>query len=104
MFSRLFPPFRLPVQQPDDFLHVPNVIGKPSLHRGRDPKRLMHPAKVVVHHVQVDRRLVVQELLGKGVGQASEAAYLHPQYAANNEAGVIMLNFDEVDPDPAKRK
>jgi hypothetical protein len=42
------------IQQPHQFLNLPNMIGKASLHRWGDSQRLMNPAVVVVHEVKCD--------------------------------------------------
>jgi hypothetical protein len=48
------------IQQPHQFLNLPNVIGQPGLHGGRDAKRLVDPAVVIVHEVKGNDVGVIQ--------------------------------------------
>ena len=51
------------VEQPDDVLDRPHVIGQAGLHRWRDAQRLVNAREVVVHEVQGHGGGVVLELL-----------------------------------------
>jgi hypothetical protein len=42
------------IEQGQQFLNLPNMIGQPRLRRGRDPERLVNPAVVVVHEMRRD--------------------------------------------------
>jgi hypothetical protein len=44
------------VEQPDDFLNRPDVLGNARFHRWRNPRRLVDAGEVVEHEVERDRR------------------------------------------------
>jgi len=50
------------LQQLNDILNLPKVIGDSSLHSGRDAQALVNPNKVVVHEMQGDGVLKVFDL------------------------------------------
>ena len=54
------------------------MVGDPGLHRGRDAKAHMDLAEVVVDEVQRDGRGVHLDLFREAIGQAREAAHVHP--------------------------
>jgi hypothetical protein len=53
----------------------------------------VNPAEVVVHVVKGDRGNVILDLLGERIGQAGEAAHLHPhrEILALDVAGADVL-------------
>ena len=55
--------YRDSVDQPHQFLNLPNMIGQPGLHGRCDPQCLMDPAVIVVHEVQRDIVGVILRLL-----------------------------------------
>jgi hypothetical protein len=62
------------VQEREQFVETPNVIGTPRFHCWRDAERLMDSAEVVVHVMKRDRCFQILNLFRKRIGQAGEAA------------------------------
>lgn len=60
-----------------DFLKAPNVIGKASFHRRRDPQRLVNPPVVVEHEVKGHSMAQVLDFLGEPIGKVREPAHGH---------------------------
>ena len=54
------------------------MIDDTRFHRGRDSERLVNPNEVVPDCVQRDHVTVVLEFLRERIGEAREAAHVHP--------------------------
>jgi len=62
-----------------EFLDAPNVIGQSRSHRGRPlAKRLIRAAEIVKGHVKRNRVFHVRQRFAVSIGQAREAAKVHP--------------------------
>jgi len=72
------------VDQSDDILDGPYVVGDLRLHCGRDAQGLMDAAEVVIHVVQRDMMRMVLKVLGECIRQAGKAtdAHAHGQVLA----------------------
>jgi hypothetical protein len=80
--------------QHSDVCNVPEAIRNTCCHRRCYAQCLMDADEVVIHHVQRDRVSMVFDLLGKAIGQAGEAAHVHPhsQVLAFDVAGRNVIS------------
>jgi hypothetical protein len=53
------------------------MIGQPSLHRWRNPQRLVHPTEIIIHKPECDRSRMVFHLLGEGICEARKSPNAH---------------------------
>ena len=61
-----------------NLIHRPQPVFDPRRHRRRHPKRLVDADEVVPDGIERDHVSVVFDLLAKGIGEAGEAAHVHP--------------------------
>src|SRR4051794_16966215 len=82
-------------------MNRPNMLTKTSRHRRGNSQGLMNPREVMVNVKECDGRNMVLNLFAEGIGQASEAAHLHPhvEILSLDIAGADVLRIGVAKPD-----
>lgn len=80
-------------QKSDHFFDGPDMIRDSGFHRGRNAKRFVNSAEVIVHVVNCNRGDMILNLFLVRVGQAGESAHVHShgQVLPLNKAGRNVL-------------